>query len=173
MSYTSELMPPTRHLSMTPSAGSRWNPRRLLAVLATLSALLIGSTGCQYGATTEPAIPQVSPTQVGTSASPTPDPTLLVIPSLDPAPPAAPRPAAPVQAPPPAAAASVPASPTQENGLCDADYYRNSNGNCVHRPEQAPAPPAGATARCADGKYSFSQHRQGTCSGHGGVAQWL
>jgi hypothetical protein len=73
---------PTRHLSMTPSAGSRWNPRRLLAVLATLSALLIGSTGCQYGATTEPAIPQVSPTQVGTSASPTPDPTLLVIPHL-------------------------------------------------------------------------------------------
>jgi hypothetical protein len=67
----------------------------------------------------------------------------------------------------------APASATQESGLCDADYYRNSNGNCVHRPEQAPAPPAGATTQCADGKYSFSQHRQGTCSGHGGVAQWL
>lgn len=33
--------------------------------------------------------------------------------------------------------------------------------------------PAGATARCADGTYSYSQHRQGTCSHHGGVAQWL
>ena len=34
-------------------------------------------------------------------------------------------------------------------------------------------PPAGATALCNDGTYSFSQHRQGTCSHHGGVAQWL
>ncbi len=33
--------------------------------------------------------------------------------------------------------------------------------------------PYGATAVCGDGTYSFSQHRQGTCSHHGGVAQWL
>jgi hypothetical protein len=33
--------------------------------------------------------------------------------------------------------------------------------------------PAGATARCRDGTYSFSQHRSGTCSDHGGVAVWL
>lgn len=32
--------------------------------------------------------------------------------------------------------------------------------------------PAGATALCRDGTYSFSQHRQGTCSHHGGVAEW-
>ncbi len=32
--------------------------------------------------------------------------------------------------------------------------------------------PAGATAKCNDGTYSFSQHRQGTCSHHGGVAVW-
>ncbi len=36
----------------------------------------------------------------------------------------------------------------------------------------ASAPP-GATARCRDGTYSFSQHRSGTCSHHGGVADWL
>ncbi len=30
-----------------------------------------------------------------------------------------------------------------------------------------------STARCGDGKYSSSQHRSGTCSGHGGVAEWL
>jgi len=65
------------------------------------------------------------------------------------------------------------AGSAQQSGSCDADYYRNSDGNCVRRPEQAAAAPAGATARCSDGKYSFSQHRQGTCSGHGGVAQWL
>jgi len=35
------------------------------------------------------------------------------------------------------------------------------------------APPAGATAKCRDGTYSFSQSRRGTCSHHGGVAKWL
>ena len=35
------------------------------------------------------------------------------------------------------------------------------------------SPPAGATAICRDGTYSFSQHHSGTCSYHGGVAQWL
>ena len=33
--------------------------------------------------------------------------------------------------------------------------------------------PPGATAHCRDGTFSFSQHHQGTCSHHGGVAQWL
>lgn len=35
------------------------------------------------------------------------------------------------------------------------------------------AAPSGATALCRDKTYSYSQHRQGTCSHHGGVAQWL
>ena len=29
------------------------------------------------------------------------------------------------------------------------------------------------TAICRDGTYSYSQTRQGTCSHHGGVAEWL
>jgi hypothetical protein len=33
--------------------------------------------------------------------------------------------------------------------------------------------PAEATARCKDGTYSRSTHRSGTCSYHGGVAEWL
>lgn len=32
---------------------------------------------------------------------------------------------------------------------------------------------AGASARCADGTYSYSQNRRGTCSHHGGVSEWL
>ena len=30
-----------------------------------------------------------------------------------------------------------------------------------------------ATAQCRDGSYSYSQHRSGTCSHHGGVARWI
>ncbi|BCK72615.1 hypothetical protein Srufu_065680 [Streptomyces libani subsp. rufus] len=38
--------------------------------------------------------------------------------------------------------------------------------------EEAQAP-AGASARCNDGTYSYSAHRRGTCSHHHGVAVWL
>jgi uncharacterized protein YgiM (DUF1202 family) len=35
------------------------------------------------------------------------------------------------------------------------------------------AHPSGASAVCRDGTYSFSAHRRGTCSHHGGVSIWL
>jgi hypothetical protein len=54
-----------------------------------------------------------------------------------------------------------------------SDYYTNSNGQRVHGPIYAARPPAGATAQCYDGSWSFSQHHQGTCSRHGGVRRWL
>jgi len=56
---------------------------------------------------------------------------------------------------------------------CGSDSYVNVDGKCVHRPVRADRPPPGATAKCRDGTYSLSQHRRGTCSGHGGVAAWL
>lgn len=59
------------------------------------------------------------------------------------------------------------------SSTCSGDYYRNSDGRCIHRPVKAPSAPSGATAKCRDGSYSFSQHRRGTCSHHGGVAEWL
>lgn len=31
----------------------------------------------------------------------------------------------------------------------------------------------GATAQCADGSISYSEHFSGTCSGHGGVQRWF
>lgn len=52
-------------------------------------------------------------------------------------------------------------------------YYANSYGNRVQSPTYYNSRPAGATALCRDGTYSFSQSRRGTCSHHGGVAQWL
>jgi hypothetical protein len=59
------------------------------------------------------------------------------------------------------------------NHGCGTQYYRNAHGRCVHRPMRVSRPPAGASAKCRDGTYSFSQSRRGTCSWHGGVARWL
>lgn len=64
-------------------------------------------------------------------------------------------------------------TPTPTSGLSNNNYYINSNGNTIHSPAYSNTVPAGATARCRDGTYSFSQHRRGTCSYHGGVAEWL
>jgi uncharacterized protein DUF3761 len=50
--------------------------------------------------------------------------------------------------------------------------YINVDGVRVPSPVFSDTKPAGATARCRDGSYSFSQHRRGTCSHHGGVAEW-
>jgi hypothetical protein len=59
--------------------------------------------------------------------------------------------------------------------LSNDNYYTNVDGNTVHSPAQTPdgSVPPGATAQCRDGSYSFSQHRSGTCSSHGGVSSWL
>jgi hypothetical protein len=62
----------------------------------------------------------------------------------------------------------------REDAKCnDNGTYLNSQGQKVKRPENCSGPPAGATARCRDGVYSFSRNHRGTCSHHGGVATWL
>lgn len=38
---------------------------------------------------------------------------------------------------------------------------------------KSPGAPPNATAQCKDSTYSFSAHRSGTCSHHGGVKTWL
>jgi hypothetical protein len=61
------------------------------------------------------------------------------------------------QAQPKAAASQSPTpqatAPATTPGPCAADYYRNSDGVCVHRPTktQGSAVPKGATAQCLDG----------------------
>ena len=90
--------------------------------------------------------------------------------------PAAPQ-AQPKTSPTPSASQSAHKAvpPATKAGPCGPDYYRNVDGLCVHRPvkNQNSGVPAGATAQCRDGSYSFSTHRRGTCSHHGGVATWL
>jgi len=52
-------------------------------------------------------------------------------------------------------------------------YYTNKDGERVQAPTYSDTIPAGATAQCRDGTYSFSRNHRGTCSHHGGVARWL
>lgn len=53
---------------------------------------------------------------------------------------------------------------------CSNGSYVNSAGNTVCSPSSSSN---GASAQCADGTYSYSQSRRGTCSHHGGVSTWL
>lgn len=64
-------------------------------------------------------------------------------------------------------------TPDTSANLSNDNTYINSAGNEVQSPAYSDSVPAGASAQCADGTYSFSQSRRGTCSHHGGVAVWL
>src|SRR6202045_4501972 len=68
--------------------------------------------------------------------------------------------AAPPAAAPPAAAAPKESKPSTHSKSAPTAAAGNTD-------------PTGATAKCKDGTYSKSQHRSGTCSSHGGVAEWL
>jgi hypothetical protein len=74
----------------------------------------------------------------------------------------------------PVPAASAPASQAAPR-LVEQGSYVNSDGNRIHVPAHTAdgSVPAGASARCRDGSFSFSAHARGTCSHHGGVAQRL
>jgi Protein of unknown function (DUF3761) len=74
--------------------------------------------------------------------------------------PAAPAAAAPAAAAP--AASAAPAAAKTSTATKSAPTATASNTD-----------PTGATAKCKDGTYSKSQHHSGTCSSHGGVAEWL
>jgi hypothetical protein len=69
-----------------------------------------------------------------------------------------------------AAATAGAASAHPNSALCSRGYYKNVSGHCVHSPSSSAL---GATARCADGTFSYSEHASGTCSHHGGVAVWI
>lgn len=65
-------------------------------------------------------------------------------------------------------------SAPDESQLQEHHQYTNRYGQHVHSPAHARTNrvPTGATAHCGDGTYSFSRHHSGTCSRHGGVAEW-
>lgn len=154
----------------------------LVTALKGCAALLVGGVVLAGCGATPPAQRPLTPNQQTSSApvettvsSPVSSPVWSPVPSSTSETPVSTEVVTPAPAPatPQRATKTVPTVAPKTTTACGENYYRNSAGNCVHRPEQAPVAPAGATARCADGTYSFSQHRQGTCSGHGGVAAWL
>jgi len=51
--------------------------------------------------------------------------------------------------------------------------YGDASGDAAGSSPAVIPGPAGATAQCADGTSSYSQHRSGSCSHHGGVARWI
>jgi hypothetical protein len=98
----------------------------------------------------------------------------------DAAPAAAATPAAPAAAPAAAAAAPAAAAPA-------AAPAKPAAAPAAAKPAAATAAPSassgsthsvngdatGASAKCKDGSYSHSKTHKGTCSRHGGVAEWL
>jgi hypothetical protein len=55
----------------------------------------------------------------------------------------------------------------------DGPYGATSSTTSSTSSNSTSSAPGGATAQCNDRTYSYSQHRSGTCSHHGGVARWI
>lgn len=51
--------------------------------------------------------------------------------------------------------------------------YINADGREVQNPTGYNETPLDPSAICRNGQYSFSKRRCGTCSGNGGVREWL
>jgi hypothetical protein len=141
---------------------------------SALAAALIGC-GAQarppvtpvLSATASPSPAAIGPPSLEPSSSPEPSPAAVTAPAAAPA-------ASPSAAVRPSTGSQATVAPAVEAPVsCGTDSYRNVDGICVHRPVVSSTVPAGATAVCRDGTYSFSLHHQGTCSGHGGVARWV
>jgi len=145
-----------------------WRSRATVGVVALLALAGCGSSS-KFSVKSTPTTSSATTatTVVRTATTLRPKPT---IPPTTAAPVTAPPQTQPPATSPPATVAPATVAPAQN---CPNGDYINSSGNTVCSPYSASSAPPGATAKCNDGTYSFSQHRSGTCSHHGGVAQWL
>jgi hypothetical protein len=141
----------------------RWSKSKKIAVVSAVSIFglaVLGSLG-----NTKQNQTHVSP--------PTPPPTAVEGLQTNPEPQAVPVPSPPPPVTVPAPTPQPVYIPTPPPVSCPNGTYVNSAGNVVCSPYASTSAPAGATAKCVDGTYSFSQSHSGTCSHHGGVAAWL
>jgi Protein of unknown function (DUF3761) len=58
-------------------------------------------------------------------------------------------------------------------GRKKADTAQGRSSDTTPRSSTRDAKSGPPTAKCKDGTMSYSAHHSGTCSGHGGVAEWL
>jgi Protein of unknown function (DUF3761) len=145
--------------------GQRWQRMVTVTACGAAALTLTGITGCGPQPGTAQPTAQVTTTtssEVPSSPAPTsivatPEPTMIATPAPTPVLTPAPTPV-PTRVPTP-----VPVPPGSGAG-----------GNAAPGPSDpyAQAKAEGASAVCADGTDSFSQHRSGTCSHHGGVHWW-
>jgi hypothetical protein len=121
------------------------------------------------GVPTETVIPVTPPAQVQQDSTKTPitEVRVITVPEL-PKQGVVPTVSAPAPTVSPAPKVTAPTPQVSE-----PKSYINTNGERVQSPTYYDSAPAGASAQCRDGTYSFSKNRRGTCSGHGGVARWL
>ena len=71
------------------------------------------------------------------------------------------------------APAAAPAAPAAAPAAAAAQPKSSTAAKSAPTAKAGNTDPTGATAKCKDGTYSKSQHHSGTCSSHGGVAEWL
>ncbi|SRR6266446_972822 len=142
-----------------------WNSK--IKILGTAIGVILFGSAVTLGANhANQSLVQDTSTKSIITSSPTPSPTLT--PTVTPTP-------TTYAAPTRSTSQIIPPMTSQNPGLSNNNYYINSSGNNVHSPAYSNngSVPAGATAQCSDGTYSFSQSSRGTCSHHGGVVQWL
>ena len=60
-----------------------------------------------------------------------------------------------------------------KTGYTTTSIRKSVSANTTLNVPLPPTKPSGATARCKDRTWSFSQNRSGTCSRHKGVAYWV
>jgi len=154
-------------------------------VQLALIALLLVLTGCattpkQVVSTGDASTTVLAKAESSPASTIAPETTAAAPASTDapaPAPTDAPTTAEPITAPPTQPPTTQAPAPPTTNAIaptnCPNGTYVNVDGQVVCRPYESATAPAGATAKCKDGTYSFSKNRSGTCSGHGGVAEWL
>lgn len=147
-------------------AKSQWSTQAkvLVTVLASIPLVLVGFAGTSSPQTQLSTQAIKSQSSARSTATPSPSVTASPASSTTPTPSVSATPS-----PTPAASAQ----PTTQAVDCPNGTYINSAGNTVCNPYSSSSAPAGATAQCNDGSYSFSQSHSGTCSHHGGVATWL
>ena len=123
----------------------------LLLTVVLLASVVLASCGSQNTATTTKKQPAIATHTPKPTPTPTQKPTFT--PTLT------------IQYIPPTAA-PTPIVQQQTSTSTNAEQVNSPTGSTNG------SVPAGATALCNDGSYSYAEHLQGACSQHGGVKQF-